>query len=134
MSAILFIISAILFQLPLSFYQDTIRRFKNLETYNPVKAFDYTFENGNLNDNKLLLLLVFLSGFILSLIPLIIGIKSNWIILVIVNILCLYFVTPFIAFRLYPKGMIYTTKILMIRTILFIIFGFIFLFVANSFR
>lgn len=134
MGTLLFIISAILFQLPFATYQDTIRRLKRMESIDPLKAFNYSIENGRLTDNKVISLLVFISGFVFSVISLFKGINLHWLIIVIGNIMCLYFVTPFIAYRLYPIGMVYNKRMLLIKTTLYIILGVIFYFVANSFK
>lgn len=134
MSTLLFIISAILFQLPFATYQDTARRLKRMQKYNPDNAFNYELNNGKLNDNKLILLLVLVSGFAFAILPLYKGINIHWLILIIGNVICLYLVTPFIAFKLYPTGIIYDRKMLLIKTVLYIIFGVIFYGVANRFR
>ena len=134
MPTLLFIISAVLFQLPFATYQDTIRRFKRMQLYNPDKAFSYELENGRLDENILLISLVFVSGFIIALFPLHKGIDLHWIILIIGNIICLYLVTPFIAFRLYPRELIYDRKILLTKTVMYIVFGAIFYVVGNSLK
>ncbi|MEJ5102223.1 hypothetical protein [Chryseobacterium sp. MYb328] len=134
MSTLLFIISAVLFQLPFATYQDTIRRFKRMQKYNPDKAFNYELENGKLNENTLYLFLVFVSGFIIALFPLYKGINLHWLILIISNIICLYLVTPFIAIKLYPSELIYERKMLFTKTVLYIVFGVIFYIVGNSLK
>lgn len=134
MSTLLFILSAVLFQLPFATYQDTCRRLKRMESIDPLKAFNYTFENGRLNENKLLLLLVFISGFAFAILPLYKGINLHWLILTIGNVICLYLVTPFIAFKLYPIGTIYTRKMLLTKTVLYIALGVIFYAIASRFN
>lgn len=131
MSTVLFLLSAIMFQLPFGIYQHTIRRFKRMQTYNPVKAFDYEFENGSFRDNTGLSVIVFISGLGLALIPLFLGLNFHWLILIIANLLCLYFITPFVAFFIYPKEAIYTTRILKFKAIVFVVLGIVLLVIAK---
>lgn len=113
----LFLLSWILFQLPFGIYQDTIRRFKRMQNYNPVQAFDYEYENGKFEENVGFSAVVFISGFGLGLIPLFQALNFHWLILIVVNIISLSVLVPFVSFLLYPKGSIYTIKKLKLKSI-----------------
>lgn len=130
MTTFLFLLSAMLFQLPFGMYQETLRRFKRMELYNPDKSLNYKSESGKLIANLGIQSAVFFSGFTLALLPLFLGLSFNWIILITGNILCLYFVTPFIAYIIYPIIRIKTISALKFKTIQFIVPGAVCLFIA----
>lgn len=130
MTLVLFLLSAIMLQMPFGIYQHTVRRFKRMQTFNPLKSFDYEFENGRFQDNIGIYVTVFASGLLLALIPLFMGFDFHWSILIIGNLISLYFITPFIAFVFYPKESIYTSKLLKIKSMQYIALGIIFLVIA----
>lgn len=134
MVTILFLLSVMMFQLPFGIYQHTVRRFKRMQNFNPLKSFDYEFENGRFEDNIGIYITVFVSGLFLALIPLFIGFDFHWSILIIGNLISLYFITPFIAFVFYPKESIYSSKLLKIKNIQYIAIGIIFLVIACSIK
>jgi len=120
-----------MFQMPFGIYQHTVRRFKRMQAFNPLKSFDYEFENGRFEDNIGTYVTVFVSGMLMALVPLFMGFDFHWAILIIGNLITLYFITPFIAFVFYPKGRIYTSKVLKIKCIQYIGLGVVFLVIAS---
>ncbi|MEW5676436.1 hypothetical protein ABGT15_08990 [Flavobacterium enshiense] len=134
MTVVLFLLSTIMFQMPFGIYQHTVRRFKRMQAFNPLKSFDYEFENGRFEDNIGLSALVFVSGLIFAAIPLFVGLDFHWLILIVGNLISLYVVTPFIALMFYPKESIYTSKSLKIKSVLYIVFGVVFLLIALAIK
>lgn len=114
MNTILLIISIILFHLPLALYKDTIRRYQRMVQYNPMKAYDYDFNNGYLMETSLSVIIYFISSLLFALFPLIGGLGLNWIIAIILNLVLAFFIIPFIAFSVYPTNSILTKRSLVI--------------------
>lgn len=110
MKTLLLIISVVLFHLPLGIYKDTLRRFNRMEQYNPDKAFSYGLENGSLMENSLSVIFYFVSSLLFALIPLIGGLKINWILAIILNMILSFFIIPFVVFYMYPHNGIFTKK------------------------
>ncbi|MDY3339016.1 hypothetical protein PG279_07490 [Riemerella anatipestifer] len=121
MTTLLLILSALFFQLPFSFLQHTIRKFKRMEMQN--NSFYYAYENGNPSEVNFLTIMIFVSSLFLPLFPFIIGLNINWFIAIILNLVCLFIVTPFVAFIFYPINNIFTDKLLLLITIVCIIVG-----------
>lgn len=134
MVVVLFLLSTIMFQIPFGIYQHTVRRFKRMQAFNPLKSFDYEFENGRFEDNISTYVAVFVSGMLMSLVPLFMGFDFHWVILIIGNLITLYFITPFIAFIFYPKERIYTSKLLKIKCIQYIGLGVVLLLIALAIK
>jgi len=80
--------------------------------YNPIKAYDYDFENGNLNEVSLSVILYFLSSLVFALFPLIGGLGLNWFLAIILNLALSFVIIPFITFALYPSKSIFTKRTL----------------------
>ena len=122
--SILIIISIVLFHLPLAFYKDTIRRYQNMERYNPDKAFIYEFENGSLPNISLSVILYFVSSLFFALYPAnTLGV--HWIIAILVNTFASFYVFPFIAFYLYPSNTIMTKQTIKVIGVGCVIVGFV---------
>lgn len=126
---ILFILSFVLFHLPLAFHKDTLRRFVRMKHYNPDKAFEYEFENGDISQSNYIFL--YGLGVLFSLFPLIGGLHINWFFAVIIDLIATLFVIPFIAFSMYPQNMIFSVKNLKTIGIISPILGFILYFIAK---
>ncbi|USL94712.1 hypothetical protein D1J36_005225 [Riemerella anatipestifer] len=127
---ILLILSFILFQLPLAFYGDTMRRLNRMKYYNALKADNYIFENGDISENKYMSLNL-LSSWILSLFPLIGGLNIHWLLAIVIAVISSQLIVPFIAFSLYPFNTIYSIRKLKLIATIYPILGFILYFIAK---
>ncbi|HAT3992543.1 TPA: hypothetical protein I9Y78_001970 [Elizabethkingia anophelis] len=128
---IILILSVIIFHLPLAFYRDTIRRYKRMEHYNINRAFSYEDENGDLMEVSFSTVIFFISSFLFSLLPLILGMSINWIVALIINIFTAILIVPFLAFYIYPMNRIFTKRSLNIIGMLCISVGFILLLIGT---
>lgn len=132
MNTILFLIGLVLFHLPLTLYKDTIRRFQNMQRFNPDRAFNYQYKNGDLIKISLSVVLYFVSGLLLGLIPLIEGFGIHWLFAIIINVILSFYVIPFIAFVVYPQGTILSKNALKTICAICVIVGWILCSVATD--
>ncbi|MFC5874079.1 hypothetical protein SAMN05443633_105301 [Chryseobacterium arachidis] len=130
MEIAIFILSTVFFQLPFAFFQHSIRKYKRLESYNPMESLNYTVNNGQL-DNMVLKIVIFISGLMIAFFPLWKAINIHWIFVVFINLIMLYLLTPFLAFAIYPKNRILNVKQLSFLTITCLVFA-IMLFLIGS--
>lgn len=131
------IISFIAFHLPSAFLKDTYSRYEKMKMYNPKKALEYDINNGwifneRLKKNDIIIIIGFLSGLIFSSFPLFMLFDFNWFLLIIGNFI-FYGISPFIGSFLTPTMGIHTRKSLMLMSILFVIIGFISLFIGYQY-
>lgn len=125
---IILVLSAILLQVPLALYKDTVRRFQQMELYNLNKAHYYTLMNGFFTDITWQVNLFLLFGYILSFIPLVKGFNIHWGLCLIIHLILVFIITPIIVFIFHPYRKIlsrYSVNIigiasLILGTILFI--------------
>ena len=103
---VLLIISYICFHYPLALLKDIKRRYDRMKLYNPERASIYDFENGSPfssfnNSTPGYMKIIFVSSYILSLIPAFVLFDINWFVIILINI-GVTFVSPFIAFITHP--------------------------------
>lgn len=131
MEIAIFIISTVFFQLPFAFYQHSIRKFKRLESYNPMEALNYIVNNGQL-DNMILKIVIFISGLMIAFFALWKAINIHWIFVIFINLIMLYLLTPFLVFAIYPKNRILNVKQLSFLTITFLVFAIMFFLIGSN--
>lgn len=117
------ILSAILLQIPLALYKDTLRRFQRMELYNPDKAIDYTFDNGSFADITWQVILFLLFGYILSFVPLVNGLEMHWLLCFVIHLVLVFLITPIIIFAFYPTRRIFTKRSLNMIGVISLILG-----------
>ena len=117
------ILSAILLQIPLALYKDTVRRFQRMELYNPDKAIDYTFDNGSFTDITWQVILFLLFGYILSFVLLVNGLEIHWFLCFVIHLFLVFLITPIIIFAFYPTRKIFTKRSLNMIGVICLILG-----------
>ena len=131
MEIVIFILATVFFQLPFAIYQHSIRKYKRLESYNPMEALNYTVNNGQL-DNMILKIVIFISGLMIAFFPLWKAINIHCIFVVFINLIMLYLLTPFLAFAIYPKNRILNVKQLSFLTITFLVVAIMFFLIGSN--
>lgn len=129
MKIALLIFATLAFHLPLGLLKHTIRKYKRMELYNPDEAFHYKIVNGSFSDDTSVRLGIFgfFSGLVIAFVPLYIAFDVSWFIILISNTICLFTISPWIAFVLMPLTGIHTKRVLIRAMLLYFMIG-IFLF------
>ena len=114
--------------LPLEFYKSTLKRLSNREDNNLDKI-NYINENGDISQSWLKFLLYAVA--LLSLFPLIGGLKIKWYYAIVIDLLASSIIIPFLVFPLYPLNAIFGIRKLKIIGIICTILGLILYFIAK---
>ncbi len=110
MKMTLLILSAVIFHLPHSFFEDTIRRYKRMQLYNPEKAYLYEQNNGGMDSFLSINVFGYVLSLVVALIPLFKAFPLRWyavILIIMANILYMVFVSSFLAYFMYPTMAIF---------------------------
>ena len=103
MKIALLILSAVIFHLPHSFFEDTMRRYHRMRYYNPENADLYELNNGGLTSFRPINILGYVLSLGIALIPLFkVFPPSRWYIIIPANILYMAVFSSFLAYFLYP--------------------------------
>ena len=125
---IIYILSFVLLHLPLEFYKSTLKRLSNRED-NHLDKINYINENGDISQSWLKFLLYAVA--LLSLFPLIGGLKIKWYYAIVIDLLASSIIIPFLVFPLYPLNAIFGIRKLKIIGIICTILGLILYFIAK---